>query len=243
MNVASLTTDDLVSLLSDPAAYDPPPWPVRVVQTHGSCVFLASVWAYKMKKAVHYEFFDFSTPGKRRAVLQRELMLNRRLARGISRAAGVVLHRLDPLRKVLAGMKPGDPAPEPWEEGVYSEEMTGGICGELLERAGCDLRNGRDVGVDASFSRRAERERFADLTRREGARLMVVECVCPAGERRARLERRAAPGISDSDGRIEIMDSQAAGFGPVEELARIAVDTSGPKGTALAAGLRALYAA
>ncbi|MBI4251411.1 MAG: hypothetical protein HY618_03045, partial [Candidatus Tectomicrobia bacterium] len=53
---------------------------MRVIQTHGSFVFLTGRWAFKVKRAVKYAFFDFSTLEKRREALERELRLNRRLA-------------------------------------------------------------------------------------------------------------------------------------------------------------------
>ncbi len=53
---------------------------VEVVQTHGSWVLLGEQFAYKVKKPVLYSFMDFSTLEKRKAILEQELELNRRLA-------------------------------------------------------------------------------------------------------------------------------------------------------------------
>lgn len=78
-NLDKTNLDETIVSLSDPAAYDPPPDAVEVVQTHGCCVFLTGRHAYKMKKPVAYAFFDFSTLEKRKAALERELRLNRRL--------------------------------------------------------------------------------------------------------------------------------------------------------------------
>lgn len=54
--------------------------PVEVRETHGALVFLIGDSAYKLKKAVRFEYLDFSTAEKRRAMLARELDLNRPFA-------------------------------------------------------------------------------------------------------------------------------------------------------------------
>ena len=53
---------------------------VERIDTHAAVVLLAGDRAYKMKRAVRYSFLDFSTLERRRAVLERELVLNRRTA-------------------------------------------------------------------------------------------------------------------------------------------------------------------
>ncbi len=50
--------------------------PVEMIQTHGTFVFLAGSSAYKIKRAVRYDYLDFSTLEKRRDMLLRELELN-----------------------------------------------------------------------------------------------------------------------------------------------------------------------
>jgi aminoglycoside phosphotransferase family enzyme/predicted kinase len=51
--------------------------PVEVVETHISAVFLTGARAYKLKKAVHLPYADFSTPQIRLAACEKELTLNR----------------------------------------------------------------------------------------------------------------------------------------------------------------------
>jgi aminoglycoside phosphotransferase family enzyme/predicted kinase len=53
---------------------------VQTFETHISWVLVAAGFAYKFKKAVRYDFVDFSTPDARRFYCQEELRLNRRLA-------------------------------------------------------------------------------------------------------------------------------------------------------------------
>ena len=68
----------VVAFLSDPAAHGGAA--VEVAQTHGALVFLAGDRAYKLKRDISYDYLDFSTPERRRAMLQRELDLNRAAA-------------------------------------------------------------------------------------------------------------------------------------------------------------------
>ncbi len=61
---------------------------VERLDTHASIVFLAGTHAYKLKRAVLFDYLDFSTPNKRRALCEAEVRLNRRTAPSLYR--GVV---------------------------------------------------------------------------------------------------------------------------------------------------------
>lgn len=56
------------------------------ISTHISRVFFAGDTVYKLKRAVRTAYLDFSTPEKRLAACERELMLNRRTAPKLYRA-------------------------------------------------------------------------------------------------------------------------------------------------------------
>ena len=70
----------LIDALSDSAAYPYPVESVEVRHTHISVVFLAGLFAYKIKKPVNLGFLDFSTLERRRHFCNEEVRLNRRLA-------------------------------------------------------------------------------------------------------------------------------------------------------------------
>jgi aminoglycoside phosphotransferase family enzyme len=75
----------LIAALADPAAY-PSSLGVEAVevrQTHISAVFLAGLFAYKMKKPLDLGFLDYSTLERRRYFCEQEVRLNRRLAPGV----------------------------------------------------------------------------------------------------------------------------------------------------------------
>lgn len=66
--------------LSRPSTYGPECRDVRRLDTHTAVVFLAGARAFKLKRAVRYDYLDFSTPDRRRACCEAELRLNRRTA-------------------------------------------------------------------------------------------------------------------------------------------------------------------
>jgi aminoglycoside phosphotransferase family enzyme len=50
------------------------------VETHASVVFLAGARAWKLKRAVRYDYLDFSTAERRHAMCEAEVRINRRTA-------------------------------------------------------------------------------------------------------------------------------------------------------------------
>ncbi|MBN9886861.1 AAA family ATPase [Salipiger abyssi] len=74
---------EAIAYLSDPAGHGGAE--VTHVQTHGAHVFLARDTAYKIKRAVAYDYMDFSTLPLREAMLRREFDLNRPAAPQIYR--------------------------------------------------------------------------------------------------------------------------------------------------------------
>ena len=72
--------EQVVSWLSMPATYSPPPARVEVIETHISWVFLAGDLVFKLKKPVKFDFLDFGTVEARERACHDEVRLNRRLA-------------------------------------------------------------------------------------------------------------------------------------------------------------------
>ena len=68
--------EEVISFLEDPASYADSPNSVEVIETHGALVFLAGAEVFKIKRAVAFDYMDFSTLAKRKAVCERELSLN-----------------------------------------------------------------------------------------------------------------------------------------------------------------------
>jgi uncharacterized protein len=57
--------------------------PIARIDTHGAAVFLAGEHVYKVKRAVHFPFMDFSTLEKRHAACEAEIAVNKPNAPGI----------------------------------------------------------------------------------------------------------------------------------------------------------------
>lgn len=80
--------------------------PVRRIDTHSAFVFLAGDRAWKLKRAVRYDYLDFSTVDRRRQACEREVHLNSPLAPGVYLGVVPVVRRAD---GSLAIGGPGDP--------------------------------------------------------------------------------------------------------------------------------------
>ncbi len=68
--------DHVIRFLSDPATCGAGAGGVQVVETHGAMVFLSGGTALKIKKAVRFDYMDFSTLSQRKAAALRELQIN-----------------------------------------------------------------------------------------------------------------------------------------------------------------------
>ena len=75
--------EEKVAFLSRPDVYQDRTRSVVTRETHLSWVFLTDAQAWKLKKPVRYEYFDFTTPEARRRNCEEELRLNRFLAPGV----------------------------------------------------------------------------------------------------------------------------------------------------------------
>ena len=71
---------DVVAFLATPAAYGVRGPHVERIDTHISIVWLIGERAYKLKRAVRFDYVDFSTIERRRAACEAEVRLNRRTA-------------------------------------------------------------------------------------------------------------------------------------------------------------------
>ena len=70
---------DTLAFLSVPGHLDPSGSLDRR-DTHASVVFLTPDYAYKLKRAVRYDYLDYSTAELRRRACEAELAVNRRTA-------------------------------------------------------------------------------------------------------------------------------------------------------------------
>lgn len=87
--------DDVIRFLADGASYGSPGAVVQRLVTHISIVFLVGDRAYKLKRAVHLPYVDFSTLVLREAFCRRELSLNRRTAPSLYLGVRAIRRRPD----------------------------------------------------------------------------------------------------------------------------------------------------
>ncbi|MEE8202855.1 MAG: hypothetical protein V3R74_03775, partial [Alphaproteobacteria bacterium] len=74
---------ETIAFLASPAAYGAGVDAVERIDTHISVVFLAGTRAYKLKRAVRYDYVDFSGLELRRTACEAEIRINRRTAPGL----------------------------------------------------------------------------------------------------------------------------------------------------------------
>ena len=70
----------LIQSLLKQTAYPHSVSAIELIETHISWVLLTGQFVYKIKKAVQFDFLDFSTLEKRRFYCEEEWRLNRRFA-------------------------------------------------------------------------------------------------------------------------------------------------------------------
>ena len=86
---------DVVAFLSTPEAYGLHTGSVERIDTHISIVWLAGDRAYKLKRAVRFDYVDFSTIELRRVACEAEVRLNGRTAPALYRGVRAVTREAD----------------------------------------------------------------------------------------------------------------------------------------------------
>jgi uncharacterized protein len=106
---------------------------VERIETHASVVFLAGTCAWKLKRAVLYDYLDFSTIERRKAMCEAEVRINRRTAPELYR--GVVAVTREPDGSLALG-GPGTPVDWLVEMARCDQE---GLFDRLAMRGALDL--------------------------------------------------------------------------------------------------------
>jgi aminoglycoside phosphotransferase family enzyme/predicted kinase len=87
------TQHEVVEFLMAPATHEGAS--VERIDTHSAMVFLAGSRALKLKRAVRFDYLDFSTPERRRAACEAEVRLNQRAAPSIYRGVIAITREAD----------------------------------------------------------------------------------------------------------------------------------------------------
>lgn len=152
------------------------------------------------------------------------------LARALAETTGFALVGSDAIRRRDASGPPS-----------YTRAARDAVYARLFDDVAAALRSGRAVVADATFARRADRDRLAALARAEGRPWVFLECRADEDEIRARLAaREASPG--DSDARWDVYVAQKAAAEPLRpDEPHGTVDTTSPRDVAHAAACRLLW--
>jgi uncharacterized protein len=137
------------------------------------------------------------------------------LARVLAERTGLPVINSDVVRKRLAGKSGRYRAL--LNEGIYSSTMTERTYASMAREAEKQIMNGKGVILDATFTRRAQREKIVYLARKHQTPLLVIHCASSAATANQRLSQRAAQGTDISDGRWDIYLAQKAAEEPIDE--------------------------
>jgi hypothetical protein len=150
------------------------------------------------------------------------------LAEGLGSALSMKVLQTDRIRKEREGIDPYKEQVLPYDSGMYRKERRHRVYVAMLALAMEELKHGRSVVLDGSFSQRKWREQTRLLADDLDASFLVVACSCEEGVIRSRLRARR-DGVFITDARIEHLPRMIEEFEPVTELPAdmlISVDTA-----------------
>jgi len=148
------------------------------------------------------------------------------LAEQLAFELGIASFNSDVTRKQIMGQPPGTPARDAFGEGLYDPNSTEATYAELLRGAENQLQQGSSVVIDASFMHKSLRTPFARLAKRLAVPFIILHVACSEAENKRRLHERVTAGKSVSDGRLELLPLQTAGFETPDESEGILIPLS-----------------
>jgi predicted kinase len=151
------------------------------------------------------------------------------LANRVAPLLGAVHIRSDVERKRLAGLAENERSHSGLEQGLYSQESRLRVYEHLLRCADDALAGAYSVIVDATFSRRDDRERFRKLAAERAVDLRVLHCHAPQECLESRLVERQRVSSDASEADWAVLKWQQAHREPItasEQLTVIHADTT-----------------
>jgi hypothetical protein len=142
---------------------------------------------------------------------------------------GAIRVRSDVERKRLHRLAPGERTGAAVGGGIYAADATRRTYARLEEIARVVLDAGFPAVADATFLRRADRDRLRALARAAGATFAIAACEAPEAVLRSRIASRASAGGDASEATLDVLAQQLATAEPLagEELAfAVRVDTT-----------------
>jgi aminoglycoside phosphotransferase family enzyme/predicted kinase len=139
-------------------------------------------------------------------------------AKVLSEHLGFVAFSSDVIRKQLAGIEPGQPAPAIYNQGIYTPDFTSRVYTSLLAEAKKTLNSGRGVILDATFGKRTQRQSAIELANEAGVQPLFIECRAAEDVILQRLSLREHDSERISDATVEIYLKQIKEFEPLDEI-------------------------
>jgi len=124
----------------------------------------------------------------------------------------------DVARKRLAGIEPDTAASAPYNQGIYTPEFTSQVYDSLIAEAKRILNTGNGVIVDATFSKRSERQLIIETAKEAGVKPLFLECHADTDVVIQRLMQREQDSQRVSDANVAIYLSQIREFEPLDEV-------------------------
>jgi hypothetical protein len=151
------------------------------------------------------------------------------LARELCGRLGMAVINSDVVRKVIAGKRGHDIAP--LSQGIYSPTMTNKTYACMARQAERQILRGQGAILDATFVRKTQREKMAQLAAKHKIPIFMIRCFATDELTHRRLAARAAEGRDVSDGRWEVYLNQKTTHEPLDEVSstqRLDLDTALP---------------
>ena len=151
------------------------------------------------------------------------------LARALGERMGTAVINSDIVRKSLAA-KAGRQA-APLNQGIYDAAMTERTYARMAHEAKKQMLIGGGAILDATFGRRAQREKIMRLAAKHQIPLLVIHCSASAATTERRLRLRAAEASDVSDAGWEVYMAQKSLYEPMDEIAPdrcLDLDTDAP---------------
>ena len=148
------------------------------------------------------------------------------LAAAVAEAVGADVVSTDRVRRFLYG---ASDAPAAYGQRNYQASHRIRVYEKLFSRAARSLDKGLSVVLDGTFLSKQQRQQAAAIAQTHGGAAFFVQCRCPREVSLARLTDRTAQGGSESEGRADLFDQQAADAEPMDAaLPSVEVDTTLP---------------
>jgi aminoglycoside phosphotransferase family enzyme/predicted kinase len=139
------------------------------------------------------------------------------IAEKLSSVLHIDVLRSDRVRKEIFGVAPDSDAAGAFEEGLYSPGATALTYGKLFLSAQEIVEKDRSVILDATFSRRHQRQEALQLARDLDANILFIECFATTKCLKERLKEREQD-TSLSDARVHHLTDLVDRFESVDDL-------------------------